>query len=396
MTSAFPSALPLRRPSASRRPSLFDSLKRARPLLPHAPEPWGPSLGEGSSPSARSLELGVGGGMLHEARRREAKIIVVSDGEEDLGSLCALLQADGYARLRCATQARAAVELACSWKPDLVILDLARPRRGGLAMLGKMAQAAGDGLFLPLLMLSGDASDEIRLQELRVRNLLEARWGQLELSERNLWLEETLRTRTLEMERAQTELKAAQAEMIVRLALAAEMHDPETGQHTRRVGLAASLLAQSVGLHEREVEMIQLAAPLHDIGKIAIPDALLLKPGKLSSEEWDEMKTHCRIGAQVLACGQADLVQVAQRIALFHHEHWDGSGYPMGLCGEQIPLEARILAVADVFDALTHERPYKHAWPIDEALHEIETQSARHFDPQIVAAFRELPHEELV
>lgn len=414
MTLALSPSVPLPRHRASRRPSLFDSLKSVCPPLRSA-QPAPQTVLHQNPLDGGALDLRIEDGVLHRARHREAKIILVGDTDESLGSLCELLRSDGYSRLRCATEAYAAVNLARSWKPDLVILDLARPHRAGLEMLSKMAQAADDGLFLPILMLSGDASDKVRLRalslgacdfllrpfnpsevQLRVRNLLEARWCQLELSERNGWLEAKLRERTLEIERLQSELKAAQAEMIVRLALAAEMHDPETGHHTRRVGLSASLLAQSVGLHEREVQMIQLAAPLHDIGKIAIPDELLLKPGKLSPEEWDEMKAHCRIGAQVLACGQADLVQVAQRIALFHHEHWDGSGYPMGLCEEQIPLEARILAVADVFDALTHERPYKHAWPIDEALHEIETQSARHFDPQIVAAFRELPHEELV
>ena len=418
MTSAFSSGptFSLRPFRFAGRPSILRSLQRARPLF--ALPSRGRNLhAEQSRQAARALSAigALDGVMLREARRSEAKIVLLGDTVEGLAVLSELLCQGGYTRQRQTMDASCMAEMAREWKPDLVILDLARPRLWQLEMLGGMAQASEDGLFLPLLMLSGDASDGVRLHALRsgardfllrpfspcevllrVSNLLDARWGQLELSEQNRWLDARLRERTRELERSQAELKEAQAEMIVRLTLAAEMHDEETGRHTRRVGLSASLLAQSIGLHEREVAMIQAAAPLHDIGKIAIPDALLLKPGRLSPEEWDEMKTHCRIGAQVLASGQTDLVQVAQRIALFHHEKWDGTGYPMGLRGEQIPLEARILAVSDVFDALTHKRPYKHAWSIDEALHEIESQSERHFDPRIVAAFRELPHESLV
>jgi putative two-component system response regulator len=357
------------------------------------------------------------GSVLREVRRREAKIFVVDAVPENVAALQAVLYAGGYTRLRSAPDLYRATTMAHEWQPDLVILDLALPHRGGFDVLGRLRRAAGKK-EVPLLALSGDSTDRRcgRIADVlglsardflarpfdgwsvceRVRSLLEASWARASRHERGEWLQLKVRERARELERSSVEMRESQAEVIVHMALAAEMHDPETGEHTRRVGLAAALLSRGLGLPEREVELLQRAAPLHDIGKIALPDSLLLKPGKLSLEEWEEMKTHCRIGAQVLARGHADLIQVAQRIALFHHEHWDGSGYPLGLKGEEIPLEARILAVADVFDALVHERPYKRAWPIDEAVHEIKKQSGHHFDPRVVAAFMELPHETLL
>ena len=192
------------------------------------------------------------------------------------------------------------------------------------------------------------------------------------------------------------ELAQSQSEILSRLARAAEFRDDDTGQHTQRVGYAASLLAQSLGLPTEQVELIRQAAPLHDVGKIAISDLILLKPGKLTDEEFATMKTHAAIGAALLSDGHSDVVQLAERIAGAHHERWDGKGYPHQLAGEQIPLEGRILAIVDVFDALTHERPYKKAWPVAEAVAEITRQSGQQFDPQVVAAFLTLPHVDLL
>jgi PAS domain S-box-containing protein len=192
------------------------------------------------------------------------------------------------------------------------------------------------------------------------------------------------------------ELAQSQSEILTRLARAAEFRDDDTGQHTQRVGCTASLLAQALGLPAEQAELIRQAAPLHDVGKIAISDLILLKPGKLTDEEFATMKTHAALGAALLSNGQSDVVQMAERIAGSHHERWDGNGYPQRLAGEQIPLEGRILAIADVFDALTHERPYKKAWPVEEAVAEITRQSGQQFDPQLVAAFLTLPHEDLL
>jgi PAS domain S-box-containing protein len=198
------------------------------------------------------------------------------------------------------------------------------------------------------------------------------------------------------VEERAAELAHAQIEILKRLARAAEFRDDDTGEHTQRVARIATLLAQTLGIPAEQVTLITHAAPLHDVGKIAIADQILLKPGRLTEAEFATMKTHTTIGAALLSDGRSDVVQMAARIAAAHHERWDGTGYPHQLAGEQIPLEARILAIADVFDALTHARPYKHAWSVSEAVAEISRLNGTHFDPQIVEAFLRLPHEDLI
>jgi putative two-component system response regulator len=177
---------------------------------------------------------------------------------------------------------------------------------------------------------------------------------------------------------------------------AAEYRDDETQQHARRIGRAAGALAHQLGLPAKAAREIRRAAPLHDIGKIGIPDQILLKPGKLTDEEFDVIRTHTTIGAQLLSGSQAPLLQRAEEIALTHHERWDGSGYPNGLAGDRIPIAGRIVSVVDVFDALTHDRPYKDAWPIGEAVEEILRQAGRQFDPAVVEAFQRLDHAALL
>jgi putative two-component system response regulator len=189
-----------------------------------------------------------------------------------------------------------------------------------------------------------------------------------------------------EARRTARELEQAQFEMLARLAAVAEFRDDDTGQHTRRVAELSVTIAERLGLPEAEIELIRLAAPLHDVGKIAIPDAILGKRGKLTVDEFDEMKTHTTIGAQMLTGSAFALLEMAEQIALTHHEKWDGSGYPAGLAGDAIPIVGRIVAVADVFDALTHSRPYKPAWSTPDALAEITSQAGRHFDPDVLHA----------
>ena len=184
------------------------------------------------------------------------------------------------------------------------------------------------------------------------------------------------------------ELEAAQIEVVTRLALAAEYRDDQTGDHTWRVGWYSALLGRELGLSSDDVDLLRLAARLHDVGKIGTPDAILLKPGKLTLAEYRTMESHAAIGARILSGGQSRLLRVAEEIALTHHERWDGRGYPRGLCGEEIPLLGRVVAVADVFDALTSERPYKRAWAPQEAMEEIERQAGRQFDPRVVEAAR--------
>jgi putative two-component system response regulator len=215
-------------------------------------------------------------------------------------------------------------------------------------------------------------------------------------------LEDIVRRRTMELERAR-------AELVECLARASEYRDDETGSHVIRVGRYAAVIAKQLGLPSDQVAMIEQAATLHDVGKIGIPDAILLKPGKLSSEEFDFMKKHCGFGvsicshmssdefstftshttcgAKIMRAGTSPLLQMAASIALTHHEKWNGTGYPLGLSGERIPIEGRITAVADVFDALSTKRPYKPAFPLDKCFAILEEQRARHFDPNVLDAF---------
>jgi putative two-component system response regulator len=182
-------------------------------------------------------------------------------------------------------------------------------------------------------------------------------------------------------------VEETQVEVLERLAMAAEYRDEETGEHNRRVGQLSAVIAEELGLDATTVSLIGRAAPLHDVGKIGIPDAVLVKPGPLTAEEFEMVKRHTTIGAAILAGRGFPLLETAEQIALAHHERWDGSGYPHGLKRHATPLAGRIVGVADVFDALTHERPYKQAWPRERAIVEIRAQSGRHFDPRVVEAF---------
>jgi PAS domain S-box-containing protein len=183
------------------------------------------------------------------------------------------------------------------------------------------------------------------------------------------------------------ELEDARAETLKRLAFAAEYRDEGTFEHTERVGATSAEIAARLGLSAEQIELLREAAPLHDVGKLAISDTILLKPGKLSTEEYEVMKTHADLGARVLSGSNSPVLQLAAVIARTHHERWDGAGYPNGLAGETIPLVGRMVAVADVFDALTHDRPYKSAWPVDDAIAEIRRGAGSQFDPSVVAAF---------
>jgi putative two-component system response regulator len=223
----------------------------------------------------------------------------------------------------------------------------------------------------------------------RVRNLLEMRHMQLQLELQNEQLSQRVAEQTRDIEQARQEL-------LDRLALVSELRDYTTGEHTRRVGHTAELLARELLPLDDVRRAIRDAAPLHDIGKIAVPDSVLLKPGPLTDHETLLIRRHVEIGAQILGRSHSTVLRLAQEIALAHHERWDGTGYPSGRAGEEIPIAGRITAVADVFDALTHERPYKEALPVADAVRLIEHEAGRQFDPQVVAAFARLDHARLV
>ncbi len=214
---------------------------------------------------------------------------------------------------------------------------------------------------------------------LRVRNGLYIRNLHLQIAA----FQEQIEKKVAERTRA---LHEAQIEILQRLGRASEYRDDDTGDHTKRVGTLSARIAQAMNLSGEEVELIRLAAPLHDIGKIGIRDAVLMKPGKLTESEYTVMRTHAMIGSRILE-GKSPLLKMAEIIARTHHERWDGTGYPSRLSGDAIPLPGRIVAVADVFDALISARSYKAAWPVTRAIAEIKAQSGRHFDPKVVSAF---------
>jgi len=213
-----------------------------------------------------------------------------------------------------------------------------------------------------------------------------------ELENMNLQLKEyagALNTTINQLKEANAELKDAYLDTIYRLSLAAEYKDEETGSHIARTSRYCSLIAKKIGLSHEEVDIIFWASPMHDIGKVGIPDAILLKPGKLTTAEFEIIKTHTIIGGKILSNSKAKMIQVAEQIALTHHERWNGSGYPYGLAGEEIPLVGRIVCLIDVFDALTTRRPYKNAYPVEVALEIMRKERERHFDPAVLDIFLE-------
>jgi putative two-component system response regulator len=336
------------------------------------------------------------------------RIVVVDDEPANTALLAGLLSRWQFNNVVVMTDPTRVVDSFADRVPDLLLLDLNMPVLSGFDVMRLLARWTHGTAPVPILALAADRRDETKYQalrlgardfvtkpfdheevKLRVSNLLEMRRLQLQLTAHGDELEERVRQRT-------HQLDVARLEVVRRLALAAEYRDDDTHQHAQRIGHTTQLLAAGMGLRSHTVQRITSAAPLHDIGKIAIPDAILLKPGKLTAEEFEIVKSHTLIGARILAGSQSLLLRTAEEIALSHHEHWDGNGYPGGLAGSVIPLAGRLVAVADVFDALAHRRPYKHPWPVQQAVAEISSQSGRHFDPAIVEVFKALDHHTLV
>jgi putative two-component system response regulator len=341
--------------------------------------------------------------LLHPSR-----ILVVDDQEVNVLLLQAILARAGYSDVETVTDSTSLVARCAGKSPDLVLLDWHMPGRSGPEILEDIAFLTEEPNWMPVLVLTADiAPDTKRLALslgardflttpidvpevlLRVRNLLQTRYLRLELQRNNDLLHERVSQRTRELE-------DAKLEMLDRLALAAEYRDDASGQHAERIGRTSELLALALGLPSSEAALIGQAARLHDIGKIGIADDLLLKPAKYTAEEVAAMELHPLIGARILSGSTNELLMMAEQIALTHHERWDGRGYPNRLAGDAIPLSGRIVTVADVFDALTHHRPYKDAWPIDVAVREILSESGTKFDPRVTEAFGELDHATLV
>jgi len=327
----------------------------------------------------------------------QAKILIVDDEPANVRLLERILQRDGFTNIDSTNDPRRFLALYTSKHPDLLLLDLHMPGMDGFAVMEQLKGRIGQNDFVPIVVLTADITPQAKERALtagahdfltkpvdptevllRIHNHLQTRFFYQQLQNQNEVLEKKVRDRTRDLEQAQIEI-------LERLARAADYRDDDTGQHAQRVGHLSALVAQQMRLTPDEVYLLRRAAPLHDVGKIGTPDSILLKPGKLTDEEFEEIKKHTSIGAGILSGSRFAVLQHAEAVALYHHENWDATGY-MGLEGDMIPLPARIVHAVDVLDALTHERPYKKAWSLEDALAEIERLREKFFDPVIVDA----------
>lgn len=327
-----------------------------------------------------------------------ARVVIVDDMQLSVDLLTAILRKAGLTQIRASTDPLEGLAMCCSDPPDLVLLDYCMPGLDGPGFIEKMRDHLGQETP-PVLIITAENNEAFRRRALetgaidflpkpytswellvRARNLLIMHLLYRSQRDQARALEAMVQERTAELERTR-------AEIIHRLCSAGEFRDEDTGHHVARIGRMAGALARLADLPPRQVEMIAAAAPLHDIGKLGIPDRVLLKPGRLDSDEWGVMRSHCRIGAQILHGSGMELLDLASEIALTHHEKWDGSGYPQGLAGEDIPIAGRIVAICDVFDALLSRRPYKEPWTLERALDFVERSAGSHLDPALAHLF---------
>jgi putative two-component system response regulator len=333
------------------------------------------------------------------------RILVVDDEERNLRLIETILGPLGY-ELVLARNGEEAIEKARRTNPDVILLDVMMPGMDGYEVVRKLREGEETKL-IPIVMVTAlsEVQDRVKALEVgaddfltkpverteliaRVRQSLKVKAYYDHLKNYQRELEAEVRRKTEELRRALSNLKSASLETIYRLSKAAEYKDEETGAHILRMSHYAALVAKEMGMGDEAVEAILYAAPMHDIGKIGIPDRILLKPGKLDPEEWAIMEQHTIIGATILEGSSSEFIRLAEVIALTHHERWDGTGYPRGLKGEEIPMAGRIAAIADVFDALTSRRPYRREpYPLDLAFAVIENGRGSHFDPDVVDAF---------
>jgi putative two-component system response regulator len=360
-------------------------------------------------PSATSVDLPT-----------QPKIMIVDDEILTIEVVKEHLSVEGYKNFVSTDSAVHALSMINSEQPDVVLLDIRMPQVSGLDILKEMR---GDRRLanIPVIVLTASTDDEIKLQALqlgatdllhkpvhsgellaRLRNTLMAKAHQDHWRNYSATLESAVRERTAELE-------VSRQEVILCLARAAEFRDDDTGQHVIRVGTYARIIGDQLGMEKSALDILEQAAQLHDIGKIGIDDAILRKPAKLTPEEFDDMQRHCNygkkiiqrmtdpealqmrrhteLGAKILNPGRSPILELAVKIALTHHERWDGSGYPLGLAGDHIPIEGRITSVADVFDALSSKRPYKPAFPLEKCFAIMREGRGTQFDPEVLDSF---------
>lgn len=361
-----------------------------------------------------------GADRISQRASRDACVMIIDDERLNIEVVKAYLKEAGFSNFRSTTHSPTAVEMLRRHKPDIVLLDINMPEVSGLEILSEMRRDAHLNL-IPVLVLTASNDPKIKLQALRlgasdflskpvdpsemtlrVENVLAVKAYQDHLAEYSERLEQQVRKRTAELE-------LSRQEAIHCLARAGEYRDDDTGHHVTRVGRYSALIASELGFSTSQVELIEQAAQLHDVGKIGIPDVILHKPGKLDDREYEIIQSHCGIGSrivsplnheesarlkahtsiglQIMGPTSSPVLRLAAVIAATHHEKWDGSGYPTGLSGDAIPIEGRIVAVADVFDALSSARTYKEAFPIDQCMETLADGRGKHFDPAVLDAF---------
>jgi len=339
-------------------------------------------------------------------------ILVVDDEDRNLRVMDAMLVPLGYEVLL-ASEGEEALQKARELSPDVILLDVMMPRIDGFEVARRLKEEE-ETRIIPIVMVTALSEVEDRVKALEVgaddfltkpvdKTELRARVGSLlkvkayndHMRNYQKELEAAVAKRTEELRQAFQKVKAASLETIYRLARAAEYKDEDTGAHILRMSHYSAAVARKLGLSEGDVEAILYAAPMHDIGKIGIPDRVLQKPAKLDQDEWEIMKQHTVIGGRILSGSSAEFIKLGETIALTHHEKWDGSGYPNSLKGEEIPIAGRITAIADVFDALTSRRPYKEPFSIEKSFSIIREGKGSHFDPQVVNAFFSITDEIL-
>ncbi len=362
------------------------------------------------------------GAMESEADSSNSKILVIDDDVSIGMEIEDILKDNGYPLVRYISDSRQAVDVYRDFQPDLVILDIKMPHVDGFEVMNQFKPLRKES-FVPVLVMTALAEEDVCMKALqagatdflnkpmkiteaivRIKNLLEVRRLHKELEKRKDFLENKVKDRTDQLKKAVEEInsmheqvKRAYIETIYRLTQATEYKDVESAHHVRRLSLYATVLAKEAGLSESTIEMLLYASPMHDVGKIGIPDAILFKTDPLTPEEWKVMQSHAELGFKILKDSDAPILKLGALIALNHHERWDGSGYPQGLKGEAIPIEARILSLVDVYDALRSKRYYKPSFDHERTCKIMMEGDGRvkpeHFDPKLLDIFRRIHPE---
>ncbi|MFA5260485.1 MAG: HD domain-containing phosphohydrolase [Candidatus Omnitrophota bacterium] len=339
--------------------------------------------------------------MYTKEQMANSRILIVDDQKLHGLYLKKILAEEGFKNVEYSNDPLKVLGLVRDFQPEIIVLDIFMPHLDGFQIMEQLAEFRKDN-YLPILALSAEKSSDIRLRALqsgstdflnkpyenmeiifRIRNMIEMRSLHMEVKSQNKILESKVQERT-------KELRETQLDIIRRLAQAAEFRDSDTGMHIIRMSQYCQKFGVAMGMSLPECDLLLHASPLHDIGKLGIPDSILLKPGRLTQDEYEIMKTHTVIGAKLLAGSSSPVMKMAQIICITHHEKWDGTGYPKQLRGDEIPPIGQICSICDVFDALTSDRPYKQAWPIDAAVEEIGHMKETHFSPIIVDRFLEI------